>query len=69
MTDSSAVQVAMISAVGAVLTALVNSGFAFLTHRKLHLLEKNTNSMKDALVKLTGEKAFNEGLKQGREEK
>jgi len=28
-------------------------------------LEKNTNSMKDALVKVTGEKAFAEGVKQG----
>jgi hypothetical protein len=28
-------------------------------------LKKNTNSMKDALVKVTGEKFFAEGIKQG----
>lgn len=28
-------------------------------------LEKNTNSMKDALVKVTGEKSFAEGVQQG----
>lgn len=36
--------------------------------RAMELLEKNTNSMKDALVKVTGEAKFAEGLKSGREE-
>jgi hypothetical protein len=32
-------------------------------------LEKNTNSIKDALVKVTGESEHAKGLKQGRDEK
>jgi hypothetical protein len=32
-------------------------------------LEKNTNSIKDALVKVTGESEYNKGLKQGRDER
>jgi len=35
------------------------------TQKTLGELEKNTNSMKDALVKVTGEKEFAKGLKQG----
>jgi hypothetical protein len=35
----------------------------------MQLLEKNTNSMKDALVKVTGEAKFAEGLKIGQENK
>jgi len=35
----------------------------------LSKLEVNTNSIKDALVKVTGEKAYAEGLKKGLEEK
>jgi hypothetical protein len=33
----------------------------------IHNLEKNTNSIKDALVKVTGEAEFQKGLKQGQE--
>jgi len=38
---------------------------AFETYKMILLLEKNTNSIKDALVKVTGEKAYAEGLKDG----
>jgi hypothetical protein len=35
------------------------------TKSTVAVLEKNTNSIKDALVKVTGEKFFAEGIKQG----
>lgn len=38
---------------------------ALETYKAMLLLEKNTNSIKDALVKVTGEKAYAEGLKDG----
>lgn len=71
MTDP--VQMVLIGAVASVLPsiiALINNSLA--RRNAVHLasitkqmgeLEKNTNSMKDALVKVTGEKAFAEGVK------
>lgn len=37
------------------------------TERAIGTLEKNTNSIKDELVKVTGEKSFNDGLTQAAE--
>lgn len=51
------------SITGAILGYL-NSRDIQKTKEHVGLLEKNTNSMKDALVKVTGEKAFAEGVKQ-----
>ena len=50
--------------VGLLLASMISLYTAFISRRT----EKNTNSMKDALVKLTGEEAFRRGLKQGRDE-
>jgi len=35
------------------------------TRKDIAVLEKNTNSIKDALVKVTGEEAFARGMKEG----
>ena len=40
---------------------------ALETYKAMLLLEKNTNSIKDALVKVTREAAYAEGLKDGGE--
>jgi hypothetical protein len=42
----------------------LNAYTAYISHRT----EKNTNSMKDALVKTTGELAHATGLREGRDE-
>jgi hypothetical protein len=45
--------------------AEINAKHLEETKNAMSLLEKNTNSIKDALVKTTGEKEFAKGLKQG----
>jgi signal transduction histidine kinase len=53
---------------------MVTAIFSWRTHQSqaksayvIKLLEKNTNSIKDALVKATGEAAFSAGETKGRE--
>jgi hypothetical protein len=72
---SDAVTISLIAAVGSFAATLLGVLNNILGHRNgqhiaetaahMELLEKNTNSIKDALVKVTGEKAYAEGLKAG----
>jgi hypothetical protein len=68
---SDVVAVALISIVPSTITGIVT----FLTHIGMQKtrtdmaeLTSNTNSIKDALVKTTGEAEFAKGLKQGQDE-
>jgi hypothetical protein len=47
------------------ITADANAQHLAETHVAIKELEKNTNSIKDELVKVTGQKAYAEGLKAG----
>lgn len=54
---------------GLIALAFINLVSAFLTYRTHQLTQKveiATNSMKDALVKSTGDARFSEGKEQGR---
>ena len=76
MTD--AVAISVVGMLGSVLAALIGLWNNVLARQNtLHIeetknaikeVEKQTNSMKDALVKVTGEKEFAKGLKAGQEE-
>ena len=69
MTD--AVTIALIGAIGTFLTTLLGIANVWLlnrTKKAMTTLEKNTNSMKDELVKVTGMAEFAKGLKQGQNE-
>lgn len=66
------VTIALIGGVVSVLLALVTAAMTILntivirrTEKQVVMLEKNTNSIKDALVKVTGEAEFAKGLKTG----
>ena len=50
------------------LASMINLGVQLVVLYYTHRTEKNTNSMKDALVKATGEAHFAEGREVGREE-
>ena len=70
MTDP--VALALIGMIGSVALGIVNLVGTLLTRRDVSsakkaivTLERNTNSIKDALVKVTGESEFAKGLKQG----
>jgi hypothetical protein len=75
MTDI--VAISLIGAVPATLAALASVVNTLILQKHgrqimeqkhtIETLEKNTNSIKDALVKVTGEEAFNRGLKIGQE--
>lgn len=75
---SDVVAVALISAIPGIFAATIGFVNNVLGRRNArHLeaqkdaivtLEKNTNSIKDALVKVTGESEFAKGLKRGQEE-
>jgi len=70
MTD--AVTIAIISAVGSFAAAalsLANNIVGRRNTRNIATLEKNTNSIKDALVKVTGESEYAKGLKAGEDSK
>ena len=76
MTD--AVAMSIVSMIGSVVAALIGLWNNVLARRNtLHIaeakdaivkVEKQTNSIKDALVKVTGEAEFAKGLKAGQEE-
>ena len=68
MTDTTAVTIALIGAIGSVLASSISAIIGLLAHGKIASLEANTNSIKDELVKVTGESEFAKGLKQGQEE-
>jgi ferritin-like metal-binding protein YciE len=59
--------VASVMSVANNLIATRNSKHLEKTKNDIERLEKNTNSIKDALVKVTGESEFQKGLKQGQE--
>ncbi len=75
---SDAVVISLIGAVGSFLAATLSLANNFLARRnevnirdtkqKMVTLERNTNSMKDALVKVTGESEFAKGKMEGRTE-
>ncbi len=60
-TMSDPVQLALIAAVVSVCGLVVNAFVAVKTFRRMGVLEKQTNSIKDALVKVTGEEAYERG--------
>ena len=74
-TFSDPVSIALIGMIGTFLTALLGLFTAYLGRQNsksiesqngtISALEKNTNSIKDALVKVTGEREFARGLKLG----
>jgi hypothetical protein len=45
-----------------VIPQLLGIVLQLFTHRKIELLEQNTNGMKDQLVKVTGEAEFAKGI-------
>lgn len=57
-----------IALIGAI-ASLGSAVLVFLAGKRITKLEINTNSIKDALVKKTGEEAFARGKKEGIEEK
>jgi hypothetical protein len=63
--NQAAVLVAAISAVASCVTAILGVVVAHMVQAQktvISNLEKNTNSIKDALVKVTGEEAFARGI-------
>ena len=65
---SDAVKIALIIAIVPAVASIVTAVLTLLSTRRIKLLEVNTNSIKDALVKVTGDAAYAKGLKAGREE-
>ncbi len=57
----------MVSVVGAI-ASLVNTFMILNAKKTVTLLEKNTNSIKDELVRVVGQAEHAKGLKQGQEE-
>lgn len=57
----------IVALIGAAVS-LLNSFMIWKAKGVIKTLEKNTNSIKDALVKTTGDAEFAKGLKQGKEE-
>lgn len=64
---SDAVLVAIIVGIPATLGAIGSIIVGIRTTRKIEAVHLATNSMKDALVKVTGEEAFARGKKEGEE--
>ena len=70
MTDP--VTIALISAISSVAAAalgLANNIVGRKNSRNIAALEKNTDGIKDALVKVTGESEYAKGLKAGEDSK
>ena len=62
--------IAAITAGASILSTVVSAVTVYLTYKSratILLLEKNTNSMKDALVEITGQKEFERGKLVGAE--
>jgi hypothetical protein len=65
MTDSTAITIALIGAATSVFASLCTLAVAVYTHSRIKELAVNTNSIKDELVKVTGQSEFAKGVIQG----
>jgi hypothetical protein len=78
LSDSVAISVAVITALGSVGAAAIgligimigrkNERHLAETKEAINILEKNTNSIKDALIKVTGESEFAKGKLEGQQD-
>ncbi len=62
---SDAVQVAIVATTGPTLIGLIGLWLQYSNRGNIQKIEKSTNSMKDALVKATGEAKHAEGMAAG----
>lgn len=66
--DKTAVWVAVVAGVPGTIAAIATLVVAIRSAKQIKKVEIATNSMKDALVKTTGEEALARGIKQGKTE-
>jgi hypothetical protein len=65
---SDPVLISLIGTIGSLLTValgIINTRMNLQNQKQINLLEKNTNSIKDALVKVTGESEHAKGKLEG----
>jgi hypothetical protein len=68
MTDETSVTIALIGACASGFASLCTVGVSLYTHSRIRELEVNTNSIKDELVRVTGESERAKGVIQGAEQ-
>jgi hypothetical protein len=68
MQDSTAILIAALGGLSSAIASIASVLVAFRTHGRVVELEHNTNSIKDALVKVTGESEHAKGVIQGASE-